>query len=168
LPMIYSIHVSSPPPTRHGQVLCYTGHQNAQKRWKAEPRKTPCNPWKTAGQQKSRNEKRRGAAKDNINRRRPASITLCQPWPQPDRLPRPSYDASRKKGQGRIIAHFQNLQGTRDDSFHYPNTYLLQYLAHNLGCLLVCLEQLLTLLALGLDCVVLVQELLEEILLVQR
>jgi hypothetical protein len=34
LPMIYSIHVSSPPLTRHGQVLCYTNHQNAQTRWK--------------------------------------------------------------------------------------------------------------------------------------
>lgn len=72
------------------------------------------------------------------------------------------------RGKGCIIAHFQNLQGTRDDSFHYPNTYLLQNLADNLGCLLVCLEQLLALLALGLDGVVFVQELLEQILLVQR
>lgn len=45
---------------------------------------------------------------------------------------------------------------------------LLQYLTDNLGGLLVRLEQLLALLALSLDCVILVQQLLEEIFLVQR
>jgi hypothetical protein len=45
---------------------------------------------------------------------------------------------------------------------------ILQHFANNLGRLLVSLEQLLALLALGLDGVVFVQKFLEQVLLVQR
>jgi hypothetical protein len=48
------------------------------------------------------------------------------------------------------------------------HAYILQHLADDLGCLLVRLEQLLALLTLRLDCVVFVEELLEEVFLVKR